>query len=261
MVKMKFVFTGCLMLVLLAMSCSDESKTGTLVVRMTDSPGDYEEVNVDIQAIQVTSSDDDSGWSSLAGVNTGVFNLLDLSDGTETVLTSSSYPAGRVGQIRLMLGDNNTVKVDGTTYALTTPSAQQSGLKLLVDEELAAGVTYAVLLDFDAARSVVKTGNGSYILKPVIRVVSEAQDGAIEGSVLPAEENVAVFAIIGEDTLASSYVPSGSIDFFLGGLAEGNYKVTFDPGELSDYQGALIEEVSVTVGSVTGSGTTELALK
>jgi len=141
---------------------------------------------------------------------------------------------------------------------LETPSAQQSGLKLLLNSELTGGITYAILLDFDAAKSVVKTGSDKYILKPVIKVVSEAQDGAIEGKVIPAELNVAVFAIAGTDTVKSSYVQAGMSDFFIGGLPAGSYTVAFDPGELSGYEQDSIENVAVTLGNITQTGTTEL---
>ncbi len=43
---------------------------------------------------------------------------------------------------------------------MKTPSAQQSGLKLNVHEEFLQGVAYEYIIDFDAARSIVKTGNG-----------------------------------------------------------------------------------------------------
>lgn len=249
-------------LVILVSSCSEDEDRAKIVVRLTDSPGDYEAVNVDIQDIQVNASTDgEDGWKSLPNVNKGVYNLLELTDGKETVLTSGEYPTGKIGQIRLVLGSNNSVTIDGVSHTLETPSAQQSGLKLLLNADLTNGITYAILLDFDAALSVVKTGSEKYVLKPVIKVVSEALDGAIEGKVLPAELNVAVFAISGTDTLSTSYVPAGSSDFFLGGLATGSYTVSFDPGELSNYQGKVLENTSVTVGSITSVGTRELQPK
>lgn len=241
--------------VVLATACADDERA-RIVVRLTDSPGDYQAVNVDIQDIQVKG---DGGWQSLPNVNSGIYNLLDLTDGRETVLTSSEYPAGRINQIRLVLGEENSVVIDDDTLDLTTPSAQQSGLKLLHNATLTGGITYAILLDFDAAKSVVKTGNDDYILKPVIKVVSEAQDGAIDGTVTPAELNVAVFAIQGADTVGTSYVPAGSTEFFVGGLPAGNYTVGFDPGDLSGYEKSTIENVGVELGEVTQTGTTELA--
>ena len=241
----------------LAVACQDDDDKARIVVRLTDSPGDYEKVNVDIQDIQVHS--EDGGWRSLDNVNKGIYNLLDLTVGRETVITSSEYPTGKITQVRLILGDKNSVIVDSDSIPLETPSAQQSGLKLLLNHELTSGITYAILLDFDAAKSIVKTGNGKHILKPVIKVVSEAQDGAIEGKVLPAELNVAVFAIAGDDTLGTSYVPAGMTDFFVGGLPAGSYKVGFDPGELSGYQADSLENVVVELGKVTDTGTTELS--
>ena len=203
----------------------------------------------------------EDGWHTLPNVNTGTYNLLELTNGTETVLTSTEYPAGKISQIRLLLGPDNSLSVAGQHHSLETPSAQQSGLKLLLNEELTAGITYAILLDFDAARSIVKTGSEKYILKPVIRVVSEAQDGAIEGKAIPEELNIAVFAISGLDTLGSSYISPGKSDFFIGGLPGGNYTLFFDPGELSGYQKFSKENISVSVGEVTPTGTTEMQLQ
>lgn len=237
----------------LSIACQDDEK-GRIIIRLTDSPGDYEKVNVDIQDIQINGN---NGWQSLPNVNTGVYNLLDLTDGRETVLTSAEY-SGKINQIRLVLGDSNSVVIDSVEYPMETPSAQQSGLKLLLNKELTTGITYAILLDFEAAKSVVKTGNEKFILKPVIKVVSEAQDGAIEGEVLPAELNVAVFAISGTDTLGTSYVPAGMTQFFVGGLPAGSYTVAFDPGELSGYQSSTLTNIGVTLGNITQTGTTEL---
>jgi hypothetical protein len=250
-----------LMIGLLAtFSCSEKNENARIIVRLTDSPGDYEEVNVDIRDIQVKADDGDgeNGWTSLPGVNAGVYNLLELTNGTETVLTNSEYPTGRIAQIRLILGDNNTVKINGNSFPIATPSAQQTGLKLLLNADLISGITYSILLDFDAARSVVKLGNGGYLLKPVIHVVSEAQDGAIAGVMEPNDVKTAIFVISGLDTLRSAYSNATSGQFFVGGLPSGTFKVTFEPGEDSGYESKAVESVTVTVGSVNDLGTVNL---
>jgi hypothetical protein len=246
-----------ILFVLLFVACQDEEKS-RIVIRLTDSPGDYTKVNIDIRNIEVHG---ENGWESLPNVNDGVYNLLDFTNGRETILTSTEYPAGKISQIRLILGPENSVEIDRETYPMETPSAQQSGLKLLLNAELTPGITYAILLDFDAAKSIVTTGSGKYILKPVIKVVSEAQDGAIEGKVTPAKLNVAVFAIAGQDTLGTSYVQSGSEDFFVGGLPAGTYKLSLDPGELSGHFPIIKENIVVSLGEVTSVGTTDLPLK
>jgi Domain of unknown function (DUF4382) len=241
-------------------SCNKNDGTTSFIVRLTDSPGDYEAVNIDLQAVQIhtnTGAEND-GWETLNS-NPGIYDLLTLTNGVESVIADDTYPAGKVSQLRLVLGNNNSVVVDGASYPLTVPSGSETGLKVLINANLVEGITYSVLLDFNAAKSVVKAGAAEkYLLKPVIKAITEAEDGAIKGSVVPAELNVAIYAISGADTLSTSYASKGNADFFLGGLADGAYTISFDPGELSGYQGVVKEDISVAVGKVTDIGETML---
>src|SRR6476660_4621200 len=104
------------------------SGTARMRVSMTDAPGEYDEVNIDVQDVMIKSTSDtgDSGWVSVGNITPGVYNLLDLTGGVTTLLADNDIPAGHLGQIRLILGDNNTVVKDGVSYPLNTPSAQQS---------------------------------------------------------------------------------------------------------------------------------------
>ncbi|MDH5398661.1 MAG: DUF4382 domain-containing protein [Cyclobacteriaceae bacterium] len=257
---------GLFVLLLMAACSENDSTTTSFVVRLTDSPGDYEQVNIDIQSVEVhaNTGNQTDGWVQLP-TNAGVYDLLKLTNGAETVLVDANFPTGMVSQLRLHLGENNSVVVDGVSYPLFTTSGDESGLKLLINAELIEGITYSVLLDFDAARSVINTNTssnttqaGNYVLKPVIRTITEAQDGGIKGIVNPIDQNVAVYAISGLDTLSTSYATAGNNNFFLGGLADGTYTVTFDPGDLSGYTTTSIEGVEVTVGSVADVGETVL---
>lgn len=251
-------FTALFLLILTA--CNDkEPDTARLIINMTDAPGDYQEVNVDIQSIEVNVSEngDETGWRTLNNVNRGIFNLLKLTNGIDTVLADEELPAGFISQIRLILGENNTLKMDDQILDLSTPSAQQSGLKLQVNSVLSAGITYEVLLDFDAARSVVEAGNsGKFNLKPVIRTIVEAQDGAIGGVVLPLEATPALFAIQGSDTLASAFTDENGA-FLLRGLAAGSYTVSISPA--SNYLEQSLENVKVTLGQITDVGVVQLS--
>lgn len=242
-------------------SCDDDNGTGNarLEIRLTDAPGDYQEVNVDIQEIRVHASsddrgDDDSGWQSLA-IHKGVYDLTKLTNGIDTLLCSVELPAGKISQIRLVLGDNNSVRVDGQLHPLKTPSAQQSGLKVQVNEQLKEGITYRVLLDFDAALSVVARGNGEYNLKPVIRSITEPLDGAIAGTVLPVDATATVFAIIGTDT-TSTFTDPATGAFRVGGLTAGNYRVVL--AAAAGYGSKEISNVTVTNGDVATIGVVEL---
>jgi hypothetical protein len=248
---MKRIF-GFLLLSVVWFACSTDETRSRLEVRLTDSPGDYEEVNIDIQGVEIHRSEGNqkSGWVSL-DVAEGVYNILTLTNGLDTLLGSAELPSGRISQIRLILGTNNTVKVDGNVYTMDTPSAQQSGLKLNVQTQMSPGVTYVITLDFDAARSVSLNGSGGYKLKPVIRAIAEATSGALKGKVTPVDAYPAVFALDGTDTVASAY--SDSLGFFLlRAVPPGTYKVTFDPKP--GYLPAQVEDVTVSLGVTNDLG-------
>ena len=222
-------------------SCEDE-KNARIEVWLTDAPGDYQEVNIDLQGVEIHSSenDNDRGWQSLA-VTSQIYNLLELTNGAETLLSSQELPGGRISQIRLKLGENNTVKIDDEVHALSTPSAQQSGLKVKINTVLAEGITYKILLDFDAAKSIVKTGAGTYSLKPVIRALTEAQNGAIKGKVDPAA-TVTIAVMSGEETITTTSSNEDG-EFLIRGLEAGTYKLVFDgPGDAP-----VIEKAGVVV--------------
>jgi len=244
---------GFLLLSVFWLACSDDEQTARLEVRLTDAPGDYEEVNIDIQGVEVHTEEgnQNSGWTTL-DVESGVYNILELTNGLDTLLASAELPAGRVSQIRLILGDNNSLVIDGETKPLSTPSAQQSGLKLNLNAVLTEGITYTITLDFDAARSIVTTGNGTYILKPVIRALETATSGSIKGTVTPVESAPAVFAIAGTDTVATAYTDEAG-RFMLRSIPAGSYTVSFDPKE--GFLPQQKESVNVTLGNVTDMGT------
>ena len=231
-------------------ACSNDEQSARLEIRLTDAPGDYEAVYVDIQGVEVNSEFGEGGWKPL-DVNKGVYNLIEFTNGMDTLLATAILPAGKIEQIRLKLGNDNTVVIGGDTKDLTTPSGQQSGVKLNVHAELLEGITYKLWLDFDAARSVVETGSGKLNLKPVIRTYTEAQDGAIKGVVTPAESLPAVFAITGVDTVATTYADETG-KFLLRGVPEGTYVVSFDPKE--GFDPFQKEGVSVATGAVTDLG-------
>lgn len=169
---------------------------GTLSVKMTDAPAtpDYAEVWVTVEKVRVhqsgSAADGASGWQELVLDPPRKIELLDLRNGVLAELGQVEVPAGMYHQFRLVLGngptDNELVLAadPATRIPLTTPSAQRSGLKLNAKPfEVAAGQTVELVLDFDAARSVVRAGNsGKYILKPVVAVIPVLDAGALAGS-------------------------------------------------------------------------------
>jgi hypothetical protein len=234
-----------------------------LDIYLTDAPGDYQEVWVDIQKVMINvpggDATDSAGWKEAPLLRPGLYNLLDFRNGADTVLGGVDLPAGTVSQIRLVLGDDNyLVLEDGTKVPLTTPSAQQSGLKLNVHAELKAGIPYALVLDFDAARSVVETGkSGQYLLKPVIRTFAKEAGGALEGVVLPDSADAHVMAIMDMDTLSAIPDSSGYYKFW--GVPEGPYQLIFAADTTTGYQSDTLDNVVVKTGEVTKADTVWLS--
>lgn len=262
----KVLFNSALVLSLFSITlvaCNKNSKSSDgkarLQVYLTDDPGDYEKVLIDVREILINVDGDTvNGWRSLSGINPGVYDLLTLVNDQDTLLADAEISTGRISQMRLVLGTENYVKLIGnpTMIKLETPSAQQSGLKLNIQHDVVAGILYTITLDFDVAKSIVKTGNNKYILKPVIRTVLDAVGGSIKGVVRPNSFNTTVYAIQGPDTVASTSTGLNG-GYLIKGLAAGSYNVYYLPSD-SLYNDTMRTNIPVIVNTVTTVDTTFL---
>jgi hypothetical protein len=158
---------------IILVACQKENSNGdagstTLKVKLTDAPIDADSVNVDIRQVRVNFRHDSAGWVDL-NTNAGIYDLLGLQNGVDTLLATGTIPSDSVQEIRLVLGTANTIVVNGVSYPLTIPSGSESGLKIKVNKQL-SGPIDSLLIDFDAALSIHQTGQGDYKLKPVLKI-------------------------------------------------------------------------------------------
>ncbi len=261
---MKTVLKSLFILSLLIsfVSCSDDNSdnqdtdngTARMAIRLTDAPGDYDAVFVDVESVVIKYNGNEDE-TVFADVNAGIYDLLELTAGVNVLLVDEDIPAGSISQIRLILGEDNTIVVDGETFSLATPSAQQSGLKIQVNETLEDGILYDFILDFDVDKSILQTGNGQYKLKPVIRASTVAETGAIAGTVLPLDIQTMVTATDGVNEISTFTNETGA--YLLTGLPEGTYTVTFAADVDLELPIITIEDVDVTIGVVTTLETVE----
>jgi hypothetical protein len=234
-------------------SCSKDSDNGSggtahVSMRLTDGPGNYDHIYLDIQQVVVTMAGGSPITLNIA--HPGIYDLLTFSNGLDTLLVETDLPAGTIEQMRLVLGPNNSLVETGnpTPFPLNTPSAQESGLKLNLNQTFVAGNSYTIWIDFDAAKSILQTGAGQYKLKPVIRAYSALTDGRIKGYVLPFAALTTVYAINGPDSFSA--IPNPLTGYFkIGGLPQANYNVLFDG--TAPYVDTTVMNVPVTFGVET----------
>lgn len=259
----KLSFTAFALL-FLATSCFNENDrfdegNAKVNVFLIDAPAAYDEVWVEVLGIEILPAGKDeskgSAWININNeTNDQMVNLLTLVGNNEFHIGGVEVPAGKISQIRLLLGDNNYLVKDGQRIELSTPSAQQSGLKIKLNQVIQSDMEYNLVIDFDAAKSIVRAGNsGNYILKPVLRAVAETA-ASIQGTVSPADTQHAVYAISGVDTVATFTDPTGF--FKLRGIQPGTYRVVVDAA--LPYAQYVLEDVKVEEGKVKDVGTINL---
>lgn len=215
------------------------ASSGTVGVSLTDAPScGYDAVNVTVTKVRLnqsaTAADTDAGWTDITLSPARKINLLDLSNGVLTALGDTQLPPGHYTQIRLVLDPNtgsslaNSVIATGTTteVSLSTPSAIQTGIKLLTDFDVTAGQRTDLVLDFDACNSIVARGNGTVMLKPVVKVLPTALngiDGFIDASL--ATNHVEVSAQQNGQIVASTAPDASTGEFKMPRLSPGTYDV------------------------------------
>lgn len=236
-------FSGALSLAACGGGDGEPVQMGALSVSLTDSPAcGFAEVNVTVNQVRVHSSSaapmNGEGWSTITLSPPRKINLLELTNGVISSLGETPLPAGHYTQLRLVLDRNtgsttaNSIVLAGTTteIPLFTPSAAQSGIKLINAFDVVANQRTDLLLDFDACKSVVRRGNGSYGLKPVIKVIPfvlNGINGYVHTSLLDGtnSKNVSVSAQQNGAILRATAPMPGSGQFILGNLALGSYDV------------------------------------
>jgi hypothetical protein len=233
---------------------------GTLRVALTDAPAcGFEAVNVTVARVRVhqssTANDGDGGWYDVPVVNgPRKIDLLTLTNGVLLDLGQTTLPAGKYEQIRLVLASNkstpkaNTVTPkEGEETEMDTPSAAQSGLKLINGFTVAPNTMTDIVLDFDACKSVVKRGNGSYGLKPVITMIPRTLT-AIVGYVETGLTDITVTAQNGGVVAKATQPNPTTGQFVLGPLNQNTYDVVITG---KDRTTAVIAAVGVQPDQVT----------
>jgi hypothetical protein len=185
---------------------SDGDATGTLNLKLTDSPvDDAEKVVVVFTGIElkprggpafsvdVTCTEDAATSEAECSNGNAYVDLLTLQDGvTLDLLRNRTVEAGEYEWMRLEVlaeranQSGSYIKMlNGDQFPLYIPSGSETGLKLVRPFTVAQGGVTKLVIDFDIRKSVVDPPGlaTDYVLKPTIRMVDELITGTVEGTV------------------------------------------------------------------------------
>ena len=227
------------------------SDTKKVSIYLTDDPCNFDSLFVDIRYVEVKidtskrhrdddhhGDDDDDGdddhhhhdsygfWDTLS-INAGVYNILKLRNGIDTLLASGNIPAGKIRKIRITLGTNNSIVVGGVTKPLTLLAGSNNYVYVKIhkdDEDDDTPTQTAIWLDFDVCKSI-KLISGRYYLKPFLKTFSNKKTGKVEGKVFPRA--AAPFVQIFNATDSGFAIPENDGKYKIRGLKTGIYKIKF----------------------------------
>ncbi|QEC42742.1 DUF4382 domain-containing protein [Pseudobacter ginsenosidimutans] len=247
---------------------------------LTDDPGFFDNVMVDIKSVKVLidtcskdnrgdddddDDDDDNGrgnhhdwdddrndcvnWQSLE-IKPGVYDLLTLRNGTDTLLANGIIPKGKIRRIKIELGENNSLVKDSITYPLKLWPGLSSTILISVkggDWDEYQPDRFRLWLDFDVTRSVVRVRDGVFYLKPVIHLFTVKATGSVAGRIEP-KDAWPVISVYNESDTAYA-LPWHNGQWKARGLKQGTYTVFVNAS--NGYSDTTITGVEVTAGKET----------
>jgi hypothetical protein len=259
---------------------SQNLSKGTLKIYLTDvlekndANGVYENILISISRIEAHFVETDKeqqdiedaggskkgNWQVIAEWDGGYeVDLIELEGKSILLASSEQLPSRKYTQLRVFLGDQAIIVVGGVGYDLDIPSVGQTGIKLIHPFEIIPGQITELTLDFDAQKSIIKTGNGEYKLKPVIGIISntyiqdedESYLGSIEGVVYRLDETGVIGgALVKIEGLILPFEETDITDGYgyynISDIPFGVYKVTASAFEyIESFQNIIIDSDEV----------------
>ncbi len=162
--------------------------TGELQMRVTDAPPEgVSAIVVTISGIQVHKAEagEEDGWITLFAVTSTAgttsteprtFDLVQVT-GIEQALGTQVFAVGKYTQIRMDV-DSVVVTFQPKGGTTTTKNATVPGdrLKVVRPFDVEEGQATILTLDFDAAKSVIITGQGDVRFKPVVKLLTRKEE-------------------------------------------------------------------------------------
>ncbi len=143
---------------------------GNAVFAIADAAADMGSVTsvaITVDSIQVSGA---SGWTTVSSTSQ-TYDLLQLrASGNQVVLTNATLQSGTYDQVRLHIA--NVVVTD--SQGQHTAKLPSNDLKIVGQLVVDVNKTSAVTFDFIANESLHVTGNGMYIMAPVVHLTTKS---------------------------------------------------------------------------------------
>jgi Domain of unknown function (DUF4382) len=255
------VFAGCQKDV----SATGDGTKQRVQVYLNDDPSiDFAKVLVDIRYVEVKidssrdrhNNDDDNdddddhhghdrhgNWDTLM-VTPGLYDLLRLRNGVDTLLAQGTVLNGTIKKIRFTLGDNSRVYTDSINSAPLRICDNRHYVYVKIKHQnidTIPGGQIRINIDFDVSKSI-KIENGQFCLKPKLKPYGHHNSGKLEGKVFPYAARPLVKAYNATDTAYA--IPWENGKYKISGLAPGTYTVLFD-ATVATYRDTSISNVRI----------------
>lgn len=215
-------------------------------VRMTDSPGDFVQLNLQITSVDVYSQS--QGWVNLSSQTQSV-NVVSLTNGAEIELANAtSVSVGTYTKVRVTFASQASVMLvgGGSSLSLSWTGGQQQ-VEIAIEAQVSGSVGANILLDFNVAQSVTEVG-GAYFINPFISIVSDEFTG-VKGKVNGTSS--AMVKLHNGGNSYSTYINAAG-NFMIKGMAPGTYTASImAAGSLQVHE---VDNVVISQGQITAMG-------
>lgn len=232
---MKSLLYSFIVFLLLGLSaCSNaEERTETLLnIFLTDAPGPFEQVFVEIEGVNLFFEGESMPIFVPYDGPTRLVNVSLLVGGRLGLLGRDEVPAGQLERVELLFGGQQEVRFgDERVLPLTFTNENLRQLSINVNARLLPAFAYDLVIDLDIFRSIFENASGQLFFRPVARGFVTAETGRLRGAVRPGGMEVQVWAVNETDTIATGVTleeNAATGDFTLFGL-NGTYDLYFFP--------------------------------
>src|SRR5258708_12084182 len=183
-------------------------------IYMMDDPIQFAKVLIDIRQVVVEidtatkQTDEDEGdewgdnfwgrhndegnksviWDTLS-ITPGVYDLLKLRNGVDTLLALGQFPSGKILKVRITLGSDNTIYTDSVTHYPLEVFGPNPYFTINVRREDVSAVSsndFKLWLDFNLSRSIF-FWSGQFLLKPYIPLFNDLHAAKYKEKIFPQE--------------------------------------------------------------------------